>query len=322
MKLGDFMDKNKTIDVLIPAYNVEKYIGKCLESLISQTYKNLRIVVVDDGSTDDTKQIIEKYQKEHKNIELFTKPNEKSISKTRNFLLTKINSDYFSFFDSDDTAEPTYFEELYNLITSYSADISICGKSRHSEHKKVNLEKFNKKVKNLIFFNKQEYLCEMISSNLFNGTVYAKLFKTEILKDANFDENIHYGEDLDFCFKIAQNASKFVMTPKKLYHYIIRQNSIVVSKFNPKKTTCVNCYENIISQVKNNEELFVCAKSMQGLIAIEILYYTWRDKYKDKSLKRKLKSIIKESIPFIKKNKRLSKLLKCTPLVWRLTKIM
>ena len=83
------MDKNKTIDVLIPAYNVEKYIGKCLESLISQTYKNLRIVVVDDGSTDDTKQIIEKYQKEHKNIELFTKPNEKSISKQETFCLQK-----------------------------------------------------------------------------------------------------------------------------------------------------------------------------------------------------------------------------------------
>ena len=162
----------------------------------------------------------------------------------------------------------------------------------------------------------------MLSSNLFNGTVYCKLFKTSTLKNADFDPNIHYGEDLDFCFKIMQNCNKFVFTPKQFYHYIIRKGSIVTSKFNTKKLTCLDCYNKIIDQVKDNQELFICAKSMQGLIAIELLYYTWRDKHKDKQLKKELKNTIKNSIPFIKQNKRLSKLLKCTPAVWRLTKIM
>ena len=313
---------NETIDILIPIYNGEKYIQKCLDSLLAQTYKNIRIVVADDGSTDKTSSIVKSYLKKHDNIELYAKQNEKSISKTRNFLLTKIKSPLFTFFDSDDYAEPTYIETLFNLLKKYNVDMSLCGKSRHNENKTINLEKLNKSRNSLIFMNKQEVLAEMLSSNLFNGTVYCKLMKTEKLGNANFDENIHYGEDLDFCFKIMQNCNSFVYTNKMLYHYIIRDGSIVTSKFNTKKVTCINCYDNIIEQVKNNEELTVCAKSMQGLIAIEILYYTWRDKYKDKTLKHKLKSMIKNSIPYIKRNKRLSKLLKCTPLVWRLTKIM
>ena len=148
------------------------------------------------------------------------------------------------------------------------------------------------------------------------------MFKTKTLKGADFDTNIHYGEDLDFCFKIMQNCNSFVLTPKKLYHYIIRKGSIVTSKFKTTKLTCIDCYDNIINKVKDNQELYIAAKSMQGLIAIEILYYTWRDKFKNKQIKTKIKTMIKESIPNIKKNKRLSKLLKLTPLVWRLTKIM
>lgn len=314
--------KQPIIDVLIPIYNGEKYIAKCLDSLLNQTYKNLRIVIADDGSTDSSANIIKSYVEKNSNIELYSKTNEKSISKTRNFLLSKITSPLFTFFDSDDYAEPTYIEELYNLMINYNADMSICGKSRHSEFKEVNLEPFNRKQDKIYFMNKQECLAEMLSSNMFNGTVYAKLMKTETLKNADFDNNIHYGEDLDFCFKIMQNCNSFVYTPKKLYHYIIRKNSIVMSKFKVSKVTCIDCYDNIIEKIKNNTELLICAKSMQGLIAIEILYYTWRDKYKNKELKKRLKNLIKDSIPYIKKNKRLSRLLKCTPLVWRLTKIM
>ena len=279
------MKKTETIDVLIPVYNGDKYIKKCLDSLLAQTYKDLRIIVADDGSTDETPNILKEYKSKHKNIEVFSKQNEKSISKTRNFLLSKIKSNLFSFFDSDDYAEPTYFEELYLLLTDYNADMSLCGKSRHSENKNVSLEKYNQNIKSVLFMNKQEAIAEMLSSNLFNGTVYCKLMKTKHIQGATFDENIHYGEDLDFCFKIMQNCNSFVMTNKKLYHYIIRKNSIVTSKFKTSKLTCLDCYDKIIKEIQNNEELTLCAKSMQGLIAIELLYYTWRDNFKDKNWK-------------------------------------
>lgn len=313
--------KNEKIDILVPVFNGESYIARCLDSLEKQTYKDIRIVIADDGSTDKTAEIIKNYMQKYENIEYFYKINEKSISKTRNFLLTKISSKYFTFFDSDDYAENNYIEELYTILVMYNADISLCGKSRHDENKQVDLSKQNKNSK-LIYMNQNECIAEMLSSNLFNGTVYCKLFKTKILGKADFDENIHYGEDLDFCFKIMLNAKSFVLSTKKLYHYLIRKNSIVTSRFKTTKLSCLYCYDKIIEAVKDNKELLTCAKSMQGLIAVELLYYTWRDHFKDKEIKKNLKCIIKESIPYIRQNKRLSKINKKAPSVWWLTKIM
>jgi glycosyltransferase involved in cell wall biosynthesis len=306
--------------ILIPAYNCEKYIQKCIDSLLNQTYKNINIIIANDGSNDNTKSLLSEYIKNFSNIIVFDKENEKSISKTRNFLLTKIKSEYFTFFDADDYAEPEYIENLITNLQFYNADISMCSKSRHREHKNINLKKENLHLNSIFFFNQEEAIAEMLSSNLYNGTVYCKLFKSSLLKNCQFDPKIHYGEDLDFCFKIMKNANKFVYSNKKLYHYIIRKGSIVTSKFKESKLTCLDCYDIIINQVKNNKTLTICAKSMQGLIAIELLYYTWRDHFKNKEIKLKLKQIIKNSKPFIKQNKRLSKLLKCSPYVLWLTK--
>ncbi len=314
--------QNERIDILIPVYNVEKYIAKCLDSLLNQTYKNIQIIVVDDGSKDESLKILKEYKNNHKEIILYTKENEKSISKTRNFLLSKIESKYFTFFDSDDYAEPTYIEELYSLIINNDADVAICRMKRYKENKKINFNKLNKNAKPNKVFSREECIAEMLSSNLFAGTTPAKLFKTESLGNIKFNPDIHYGEDLDFCYKIMQNCNTFAFSYKRLYHYIVHKNSIVTSKFNPKKLSLLDCYDNIIHCVKDNEMMYVCAKSMQGLIAIELLYYTFRDKFKDKAVKRKLKTTIKNSVPYIRKNKRLSKINRCARFVWWLTKFM
>lgn len=307
------------IDVLIPAYNCEKFITKCLDSLFMQTYKNINIIVADDGSTDGTHDILESYKVHHKNISVYFKQNEQNISKTRNFLLSKIQSDYFTFFDADDYAEPKYIEELITNLIIYNSDISMCKKVRHHEKRKVKI--IINSSKKLYFLSRNEALTEMISSNLYNGTVYCKLFKTKLIQGIRFDENIHYGEDLDFCFKIMQNCQKFIFSSKKLYHYIIRKNSIVTSKFKPNKLTCLDCYDIIINKTKDYN-ISRCAKSMKALIATELLFYIWRDRFKNKTIKRQLKKIIKNNSPFIHQNKNLPTILKLSPFVLWLTKFM
>ena len=313
---------NKRIDVLIATYNCAEYIEKCLDSLLCQTYKDINIIINNNGSTDSTSSILQKYTNKYKNIFVYNTKNENNISKARNFLLTKIQSYFFTFVDADDYLEPEYIETLYNLIEENNADVSICSVIRKKENKKKNLQKTNKRRKKILIFDKKEAIAEMLSSNLYNGTVYAKLMKSIHAKDIIFDEKIHYGEDLDFCFKVFQRCNKIVFSNKILYNYIIRKNSIVTSRFKPSKLTCLTCYENIIKCVTDDNDLIICAKSMYGLIAVELLYYTWRDRYKDKVLKKHLKEIIKESISYIKKNKRLSPLYRKFPLVWRLTKLM
>ena len=312
------------IDILIPIYNCEKYISKCLDSILNQTYKDINIIIADDGSTDKSAKIIDDYAKKYSNIVVFNKINENSISKTRNFLLEKVTSNYFTFVDADDYIEPNYIETLCGqMFIDSNVDMSMCGKIRHKENKKIVIESLYANSKQ-IFMHREEALAEMLSSNLYNGTVYCKLFKTELCKGIKFDENIYYGEDLDFCYKVMKRCNYFAFNTNKLYHYIIRKGSYVVSRFNTSKLTCLTCYENIIKDLEqsNNTTLLEAAKSMQGLIAIELLYYTFRDKFKDKAIKQNLKSIIKSSIPYIKKNKRLSKLNQKAPLVWWITKFM
>lgn len=313
--------EKETIDVLVPVYNSAPYLEKCLTSILTQTYCNIRVVIVDDASTDGSGEIIKKLQDKFSNIEYYVRVGDKGISKARNFLLEKITSKYFTFFDSDDYAEPTYLETMYNLIKTYNVDMALCGKIRHSEFKDVSVQKYNKNP-SIILMNQEEAMAEMLSTKMFNGTVYCKLFKTELLGDAKFDEKYFYGEDLDFCFQAMQNCKTFALSTERLYHYLLRKGSIVTSKFNEKKLTCIDCYDSIIEKVKGNPTLEVCAKSMQGLIAVELLYYTFRDKFKDKATKKRLKGIIKQSLPYIKQNKRLSKLYRCVRYVWWLTKVM
>lgn len=315
--------EKETIDVLIPASNVEKYISKCLNSLLNQTYKNINIIINEDNSKDKTCQIIDEYAKKYTNITVYhTENTQKSIVFARNFLLSKVQSKLFTFFDADDYAEKDYIETLYNLMKNYDADMSICAVKREKDNKTLDYSKNNKKRNKILEMNKQQAIAEMLSYNLYCGTLYAKLIKSSVLNGLTFDNNIIYGEDLAFCFKVMQKCEKFVYSNKYLYHYVIRKNSCVTAKFKPSKLTCLTCFENIMEQVKDDEELFTCASAMHGLVATELLYYIWRDGYKDKELKKRLKGYIKQSIPYIKRNKRLPKLYRKFPLVWRLTALL
>ena len=113
--------EKETIDVLVPVYNSAPYLEKCLTSILTQTYKNIRVVIVDDASTDGSGEIIKKLQDKFSNIEYYVRVGDKGISKARNFLLEKIISKYFTFFDSDDYVAPDAIECAYKLAQAESA---------------------------------------------------------------------------------------------------------------------------------------------------------------------------------------------------------
>ena len=114
------------ISIIIPAYNIEDYIGTCLDSLLKQTYKNLEIIVVDDGSSDNTGKIVDEYTIKYKNIKVIHKKNA-GVSAARNSGLDLASGDYIGFVDGDDTVDEEMFEILINNAIKYDADISHCG---------------------------------------------------------------------------------------------------------------------------------------------------------------------------------------------------
>ena len=236
------------LTVIVPAYNVEKYIEKCLASLVNQTYKNLKILVVNDGSTDNTKQIIEKYEKEYENLKLLNKENG-GLSSARNFGLKNTKTKYVTFVDGDDYLELSTYELIMKKIEEEKTDLGIFN------FKKVYLQKIiNSKLDEKIY-NKNFLKYLFSKSTEADIVVWNKIFKTDIiLKNQIYFENRAYFEDTGFIFRYLYFVKKVSLVESPLYNYIQRENSIT-KKFNPIIiNSCENTYKIIKEFYRENNK--------------------------------------------------------------------
>lgn len=236
------------LTVIVAAYNVEKYIEKCLASLVNQTYKNLKILVVNDGSTDNTKQIIEKYEKEYENLKLLNKENG-GLSSARNFGLKNTKTKYVTFVDGDDYLELNTYELIMKKIEEEKTDLGIFNFKKVYSQKIIN-SKLDEKIYNKNFL---KYLFS--KSTEADIVVWNKIFKTDIiLKNQIYFENRAYFEDTGFIFRYLYFVKKVSLVELPLYNYIQRENSIT-KKFNPIIiNSCENTYK-IIKEfyIENNK---------------------------------------------------------------------
>ena len=219
--------ENKFISVLVPAYNQENYIQECVESLLNQTYDNFEIVILNDGSTDHTGEILEKYRDNPK-VRLLYKENERSIAKARNFLMNEIRGEYFIFVDSDDSVSPSYLSLLVEAMEKRNSDIACCafsfthvyGRSTELLHYETNARKYA--------------LDEMILGSRGGYVLWNKLIKSELVKNLRFEE-MSFGEDFIFVFELMQQDVNVAFISNKLYFYRYfvnrrKKNVIDVSK--------------------------------------------------------------------------------------------
>lgn len=210
------------ISVIIPVYNVEKYLDECIESITNQTYKNLEIVLVDDGSIDNSGKICDEYAKKDNRIKVIHKEN-KGVSSARNEGLKKSSGNWISFVDADDWLENDFCITLLNKAIETKADIALCGYNRIVNG---NTEKINPSDKDL-FFSSEEYLVKSLNPQTGFGFCHMKLIKREILKNIIFNENIVVGEDALFNMTIAKNINKAIFVEKALYNYRVNSQSVV-----------------------------------------------------------------------------------------------
>ena len=203
---------NDMVSVIITCYNKEKYISKCIDSVISQNYKNLEIIIIDDGSKDSSAKIIEKYKNSYKNIKIIIKENE-GVSKTRNLGIKLANGNKIIFIDGDDYVTKEYIEELMKYKNN---DLVICGYNQFSE--KSVLE--NKPLKQEVYINKQ--IVDILLNKkymIYTAVPYLKLFSLDIIKNNNisFNEEMNYGEDIAFVFDYLMYTNTLKIVDKCLY---------------------------------------------------------------------------------------------------------
>ena len=211
---------NKLISIIVPVYNVDKYLDRCIESIRNQTIKNLEIILVDDGSTDNSSAICDSYAKIDKRIKVIHKENG-GISSARNKGLECASGDYIGFVDSDDYISSVMYEYLYELLVNNKASVSCVREILVNEDEEVT---FDDKMKDAIVMNNKDALKELLKGKVVNDFVWNKLYRRELFNDIRFPLDRKY-EDLATTYKIIRKSNRVVYSDIKLYAYVKRENS-------------------------------------------------------------------------------------------------
>ena len=209
------------ISIIVPIYNVENYIVRCLNSIINQTYTNIEIILVDDGSPDNCPQICDEYAKRDSRIRVIHKANG-GLSDARNAGMRIATGDWFGFVDSDDFVHPQMYEILLNNALTTNAELSVCDYCLTLEEEEGQFSLDNK-VKVI-----DQPIYDFICNKAFSVNAWNKLYKRSLFNDLEYPVGLLY-EDLATTYKVVNLAERVTVTDAKLYAYIQRSNSIMGS---------------------------------------------------------------------------------------------
>ena len=245
---------NELISIVVPIYNAEKYLEQCIDSILNQSYKNIEVLLVNDGSIDNSKEIIDKYEKIDNRIKVFHKEN-KGVSSARNTGIKEAKGNYITFIDADDYIEKDYIEYLYTNIVNSNAEIS--------------LTTFPNKVKNNIVVNKDNKDKKEVITGIKAAIMmlhykivissWNKMFKTSLLKENNilFKENLSYGEGFEFVINSMLNSNKVFIGTKKIYNYRVDNMNSAMTKFKEKLVTgSIEAQEIIKEEINNYNSIY------------------------------------------------------------------
>ena len=222
-------DNNYLISVIVPVYNVEKYLNKCVHSILEQTYRNLEIILVDDGSTDNSGVLCDELSKSDKRIAVFHQKNG-GLSSARNLGIKNSHGQMLSFIDSDDFIERDMLEVLYSHLMNYEADISVCGYTMlYPDKERIICNGMEVKV-----YDKLEALKNMFLVNDIGFISCNKLFKKSLFDNITFPIGKHF-EDINTIGKVISKAEKVIYDPISKYNYIQRNDSINGNNFQKRK---------------------------------------------------------------------------------------
>lgn len=291
--------EKELISIVIPIYNVEKYITKCIESVRQQTYKDVEIILVDDGSPDNCGKICDNYVSLDSRIQVIHKQNG-GLSDARNKGIDIARGNYIVFVDSDDFIEPTFIEELYDALVKNNAEISICNINIiDEENKKIGRTGYE----DMMIVNGKKILERICQQNNIIESIVAwnKMYSIKFFEKYRYPVGkVH--EDEFLTYKILYQTDRVAIVNKYLYNYRKNKESIVGRKFNKQRLDLIDALFERLDFYKKNNENYLYLMTMKLCLNQLIEYYIKTKKYikKPKSLlkelKNKYKMIYKEYI--------------------------
>lgn len=261
------------ISVIVPIYNTEKHLDRCIESILNQTYKDFELILIDDGSTDNSSNICNKYKEIDTRI-MVIRQNNRGVSYSRNIGISKAKGKYIAFVDGDDYVDNNFLHELLNTAINNNVDMSMCNYYLVKDDKKEKCSHGNK--------NNEVISKEYILNNIFNNSntvcyfsLWNKLFKKNIIIKNRIllNEDMSFGEDLVFVTKYINCCDKIGFSSKCLYYYNQQEGGL----FNKYRKSLINdfgvCYESIVNICKPN------TYTDRDLIPLSIKYHMYIDRY-------------------------------------------
>lgn len=293
------------ISIIVPIYNAQAYVTECVQSLISQTYENIEILLIDDGSTDASASICEQIAKKDTRIRFFSQEN-KGVSAARNLALYHMRGKYVTFVDSDDYVSKDFVRKLYEAIDGH--DISACGYERVCED--MIMGEYIKVIKSVNCENasftmtRDELYSQILCNNNIGGYLCTKLFKTSIIKEHQmlFDTRLSIGEDMSFIARYCNYAASGNYVNLPLYSYRINpqsalQNMYTTGNFNPKKVSNMDAVVAIDTLTENKTPTIKKAIGYRYVrTCIWLMFNMLVCNYYDKSLLARIKKVLHSNL--------------------------
>ena len=258
------MNSTPKISIIIPVYNVEKYLKKCIESILNQTFTNYEIILIDDGSTDNSKNICDEFSYKDSRIKVIHK-NNTGAADSRNIGISLASGEYIGFVDSDDYIDPDMYESLYNLITKYKTDVAICGLLHEYPDKTINPYPAEEERS----VSGKEALKIALIGDKFSLNVYNKIYKKEMFNYIKFP-NLKFAEDAYVVTRILYNSDSVAYSTSPKYHWVHHFGSITTSNFDSKDWQVVKVYTENLEFIKNN-----CPELIKESTCRYYLAYFW-----------------------------------------------
>jgi len=285
------------ISVIIPVYNVNKYLNKCIGSIVNQTYKNLEIILVDDGSTDNSGEICDEWKQKDSRIKVIHKENG-GPSNARNFGIEIAIGKYLFFIDADDYLNSDNIETLYKNLIENDSDISASG---HIYETYIVQE--NKCAKESYVADSEEALKRLFTGNNLFVVIWGKLFKKELFEEIRFPVG-KINEDVATLYKLIHKANKISNINKPGYHYVQRQNSLIHQKYGEERITVVEILEECVEFIRKNYPNLVEYAERYLILALnDCAILTSKNKMKKEY--RNLRKKLKQYLPMILKNSKM-----------------
>lgn len=281
------------VSIIVPVYNVEKYLSRCIESILNQTLKDIELILVNDGSTDKCKDICKEYSKYDSRVKFINKINE-GVSSARNVGIDNSSGDYISFVDPDDYLDNDAIEYLYRLIKKYNADVS-CYKMKTYRNNEYHIIEENEEVR--LYIN-ESIVKNQIESGKFLFSSCNKLYSRKLFDGVNdrFNNDIRYAEDALFNIHMLSKCKKLVYSNLRKYNYFINEGS-TVNKISDKRIDILKAQRQMLEFINNkycNYTQNIIKQYVNSSILIIVDIAKSKELFKNLSILKRLKNQIKK----------------------------